>query len=95
MTATDSRNSESIILRRLADVSQADAARATGISESRLSRWKNNEANGGGLSLTETSAVLAALGLHPVLVGADAVTIPAAEYEALRLLARKGLDAAP
>ena len=94
MTAADSRNAESIILRRLADVSQADAARVTGISESRLSRWKNNDANGGGLSLAETAAVLAALGLHPVAVGTEAVTIPAAEYEALRLLARKALDAA-
>lgn len=86
------RSIESAVLRALAERSQVEAARSSGISESRLSRWKSSAPDGGGLFLAEVASVLAALGLAVIPADpGDLVPVPADELRALRLLARKAL----
>lgn len=83
---------ETLLLRALADIGQADVARAAGISDTRLSRWKNAASDGGGLQLPEVAAVFAAMGLTVIDTRpSDVVSLPAREYDALRTLARKAL----
>lgn len=92
--AADARQIETALLRALADTGQTDVARMAGISDTRLSRFKNAAPDGGGLQLPEVAAVVAAMGLS--IVGAapgDLVTVTRAEYDALRTLAAKGLAA--
>lgn len=88
----EARKVESAVLRAFADLSQAEVSRATGISETRLSRFKSDASDGGGLSLPEVAAVLAALGLCVLRASHDElVTLPAEEVCALRTLARRYL----
>ncbi len=85
---TEPRQIESAILRALADQGQATAAQATGISESKLSRFKSD----GGLSLQEVSNLLTSLGLAVIdTASKEVVTIPREEFEALRVLSRRAL----
>lgn len=80
-------------MRSLADHGQDVVAERAGISACRLSRWKNSAGDGGGLHMAEVSAVLAAMNLTIVDCRAsDMVSIPRAEYVALRTLARKGCE---
>lgn len=90
----DARSIETCILRALAESSQAAIASSTGISETRLSRFKSAAVDGGGLQLPEVAAVLAALGLTIFNAQPDEglVTIPAEEFAALRTLALKGIS---
>lgn len=91
--APDARMNETQLLRSLADHGQEAVAERAGLSPTRLSRWKNAASDGGGLQLPEVSAVLAAMNLVIVDCRAsDMVSIPRAEYEALRTLARKGCE---
>jgi len=91
--AADARTVETVLLRALADYGQLEVARAAGISDTRLSRFKNAAADGGGLQLPEVAAVIAALGLSIVdSRPSDMVAMPAAEADALRVLARKALE---
>jgi hypothetical protein len=78
------------VLAALAEVGQKQAAATSGISETRLSRWKSSSAEGGGLTLCEVSEILAALGLQVVPAGAGGVvSIPAEHYNALYVLLRQ------
>ena len=91
--AESARTIETCILRALAEVSQSTIASSTGISETRLSRFKNAAIDGGGLQLPEVAAVLAALGLtiFNAQPSEGLVTIPVDELAALRTLALKGI----
>jgi hypothetical protein len=87
----NARKIESAVLRALAERTQRNAAEAAGLSESRVSRFKGEGADGG-LHLPEVAALLAALGL--CVIDGDAkelATLPRDEYEALRVLARRAL----
>lgn len=89
----DARTIETVLLRALANASQTDIARASGISDTRLSRFKNAATDGGGLWLQEVANVLAALGLSVIDARpSDLITMPAERAEALRVLARSALD---
>lgn len=89
----DARTIESQLLRAFANASQGEIARVAGISDTRLSRFKNAATDGGGLWLAEVANVLAALGLSVVDARpSDLITMPAERAEALRVLARSALD---
>lgn len=93
--AADARNVETLLLRTLADVGQVQVAARAGISDTRLSRFKNAAQDGGGLQLPEVAAVIAAMGLAVIDTRpSDVVSMPTAEVEALRTLARKALGGA-
>lgn len=94
MSAADARSIETEILRALADRGQGAIADAAGISETRLSRWKNHADTGGGLDLEETSRVLAMLGLRvvPAVVGST-MLVNADTWRALHILLREHCDA--
>jgi hypothetical protein len=82
------RQVESAILRALAEHGQATVAGATGISETKLSRFMSD----GGLSLSEVSILFTSLGLAVFDTGnAEVATVPREELNALRILARRGL----
>lgn len=92
--AAQARMIETALLRALAETGQQVVARSAGISDTRISRWKNGAADGGGLQLPEVAAVLAAMGVAVVEAApTDLVTITRSEFEALRTLAAKGLAA--
>ena len=80
---------ESLILRRLAVVHQKTVAAAVGGDETLISRFAAGER---GLKINQLEGAFAAMGLRVVPV--DAVVIGADELNALRVLARKALDAA-
>jgi len=86
------RDIERTILRVLADRGQSATASTAGVSETRMSRWKSESENGGGLNLEETSRVLHALGLRIVADEAGTVTMSAASYAALHVLLRDYAD---
>lgn len=92
MTA-EAREIETTILRALAERGQGATADAVGISETRLSRWKNHADNGGGLDLEEASRVIAMLGLRLVPASVDgAITVPTDAWRALHILVRDYAD---
>lgn len=82
------RQVESAILRALAEQGQSTVAQATGISETKLSRFKSD----GGLSLQEVSHLLTTLSLAVIDTGStEVVTIPRDEFDALKVLSRRAL----
>lgn len=85
---TSTQQVESAILRALAEHGQSAVAQATGISETKLSRFKGE----GGLSLQEVSSLITALDLGVIDTGSrEVVTIPREEFDALRVLSRRAL----
>lgn len=89
----EARNVLAAILRSLERGSQGEIAAAAGLSETRLSRFKNSDLEGGGLHLPEVAAVLAAAGLQVVpAIAGEKQEVATAELDALRLLARKALE---
>lgn len=84
---------EATFLRALAEHGQSAAASATGVSESRLSRWKNADSSqGGGLLLREVAALIDELGLYlGRATDADVVVVSRDDYEAIKTLARRAL----
>lgn len=89
MTTETARNIETTILRALAEHGQRETAEGSGLTTTRLSRWKKDDGNGGGLHLPIVAAVLAELGLAVVDTNDnEMITVPREEYEALRTLAR-------
>ena len=83
-----SRQVESAILRALAEQGQSTVAQATGISETKLSRFKSD----GGLCLQEVAMLLTTLGLAVFDTGSvEVATLPREELNALRVLARRAL----
>lgn len=83
-----SNSVHSLILRRLASVSNSAVGRAIGHDESHISRIAKGER---GIRISELDAFFQALGLRVDEYGGDAVTLPAEEVRAMRVLARKGL----
>lgn len=77
-----------LIMRRLASAKNVDIGRAIGHDESHVSRIMSGER---GVRISEMDAFFRSLGLHVVELGGDAVTLPAEEVRAMRVLARKGL----
>lgn len=93
MSSDGARMIQTAVLRALAEHSQKAVSDGSGISESRISRWKSDALDGGGLHLDETCRVLAALGLAIVDASPmDLVILPRDEHSALRVLARKALS---
>lgn len=89
----DARKIESCVLRALAECGQGEVARRAGISDTRLSRWKNGATDGGGLQLHEVAAALDAMGLVVIQAApGDLVTVPKTYLDALRVLAIEGLS---
>lgn len=89
MTTDTARNIETTILRALAERGQKETAIASDLTTTRLSRWKKDEGNGGGLHLPVVAVVLAELGLAVIdTQDNELVTVPRDEYDALRTLAR-------
>ncbi len=93
MSGAMPREIEAAVLRALAERGQAAIADAAGVSETRLSRWKNHNDNGGGLDLEETARVLSILGLRvvPVAVGIT-INVNADAWHALHVLLRDHCD---
>lgn len=92
MSGENARTIERVILRALADNNLGDIAEATSLSLTRVSRWKNDDTNGGGLNLPAVSEVLSALGLAVIDArNTDLVTTTRDEYQALLVLASVGL----
>jgi hypothetical protein len=84
------RSIEHEVLSAMAEVGQKQAAAVSGLSETRLSRWKSSSSEGGGLTLCEVASVLTALGLSVVPAGAKGVVaMPAEEFAALHVLLRR------
>jgi hypothetical protein len=84
------RSVEHEVLSAMAEIGQKQASAASGISETRLSRWKSSSPEGGGLTLAEVASVLGALGLSVVPAGASGVVaMPAEEFAALHVLLRR------
>ena len=83
--ATDS-TVESMLLRALASVGQRTVAEAVGGDETLISRFASGAR---GLHINQMGPALDAMRLK--IVPADSVSIPVAELEALRTLARKAL----
>ena len=78
-----SRKIESIILQRLADKTQTSVAIEMGISESKLSRMKNDD-------LPEIANLLRCLGLK--VVPDDSLEVSQAELKSIKTLAKKYLE---
>lgn len=92
MSNATSRDIVGQILRALAERGQSATAADAEISETRLSRWKSDDRQGG-LDLTETARVLAALNLRIVPAGPDSIVpIPRETYDALHVLLRDYAD---
>lgn len=92
MSAATSREIVGSVLRALAERGQVATAADADVSETRLSRWKSDERQGG-LDLTETARVLAALNLRIVPASPDAmVALPRETYDALHVLLRDYAD---
>lgn len=93
MNAASAREIVTCVLRALADRGQCATAEAAGLTDTRLSRWKDANSEGGKLDLEQTAAVLAALGLRLVPANPDGVmTIPRETYDALYVLLRDHAD---
>lgn len=83
---------ETSILKTLSEKGQSKASEVSGISETRLSRFKGDCKNGGGLSLGEFAKVLHALGMTVFDASStEVVTVRREELEALKVLARRAL----
>jgi hypothetical protein len=80
---------QSLILRQLAGVKNTTVAQAIGHDDGHVSRIASGER---GLRISELEAFMKSLGLRVVLCDGEMVTMPKAEHEALKTLARKGLD---
>lgn len=92
MAADSARKIESTVMRALADGRQVAVSDATGITQTRLSRWKSADGGqGGGLHLSEVADVMEALGLAVIETAGETVTVAREEYEALRVLAMRAL----
>jgi len=85
----DTRNTEALILRRLATVKNQVVGEAIGHDDSHVSRIAANER---GIRLRELEAFFKALGLRVIECDGATVTLPADELDALKLFARKGLS---
>jgi len=85
----DTRNTEALILRRLATVKNQAVGDAIGHDDSHVSRIAANER---GLRLRELEAFFKALGLRVIECDGATVTLPANELDALKLFARKALE---
>jgi len=85
----DTRNTEALILRRLATVKNQAVGEAIGHDDSHVSRIAANER---GLRLRELEAFFKALGLRVIECDGATVTLPADEFDALKLFARKALE---
>lgn len=92
---------ESVVMRRIALHTQKVVAEAIGVEPSNFSRFKNS--SGHGLQLKKYCELLAFLGIDlSQLIGEEAtdatsdetVTIPRAQFEALRTLAKQALEVA-
>lgn len=81
---------EALLLRRINERTQLQAAKAMGVS---VSTMAGIYAGRKGVTLARLEPFLESLGLQVVDAGhgGDTVTLPAEEYHALRTLARKGL----
>lgn len=79
---------QSLVLRRLASVQYEEVARRLGRDVPHVSRIASGER---GIRIDELDALFDALGISAGEVGGDAVTLPAEEVRAMRVLARKGL----
>lgn len=80
---------ESLILRRASTVKQSNLAAATNRAESHISRILSGD---NGIRINELHTFLDALGLSIVESGDTDVRLSQDEYQALRTLARKGLE---
>jgi hypothetical protein len=90
--AAESRSIESALVRGLSETGLRPVMEQTGISETRLSRFRSGAGDGGGLHLSEVAAVLAAMDLALIdCRPSDLVSVPRAEYDALVTLSRKAL----
>lgn len=84
---------ESMVLKRVAPLTQKKVAESIGVDATNFSRFLNN--SGHRLSFAEFCALFDVLELDVVAPGDDAtVCLPREEYQALRTLARKGLEVA-
>lgn len=84
------RDIEMVVLRAIADKGQKATAERVGMTDTRLSRWKDSKADGGVLDLAETASVLAALGLRVIPVDANGtVTVAYDIWMATNVLARE------
>lgn len=81
-----------LIMRRIAQVTQANVATEIGISKSQMSRIVAGE---NGIALDKMADFLAALGLHLVETRRNdpIVSIPQAQYDALLTMADIGIGA--
>lgn len=85
-----SRNSDADLLRRIAAVTQAEVSRVAGIEKTAVHRIFTGDR---GVTLAELERFVNALGLALVEAdGGDVVSVPKSEFEAMRVLALKGLD---
>ena len=86
--AKTTNNTESLMLRRVAEVTQVKVANTLGRDSSYVSRFF---ARTGGLHIDELEDVFSTLGLKLIQCEEDTVTLPKEQYEALRILAKKGI----
>jgi len=78
-----------LILRQLAGVKNTTVATAIGHDDGHVSRIASGER---GLRINELEAFMKSLGLRVIQCDGEIVSLPKAEHEALKTLARKGLD---
>ncbi|WP_423820867.1 hypothetical protein V5738_11035 [Salinisphaera sp. SPP-AMP-43] len=83
------RNLESAIRERVSRITQCEVARLSGIEKTAIHRLMTGER---GIYLDELHDVLAALGMAIIECDGDLASIPRAEYDALRTLAKRGLE---
>lgn len=84
---------EAMVLKRVAPLTQKRVAEAIGVEPTNFSRFLNN--SGHRLTFAEFCQLLDVLELDVVAPGDDSmVCLPREEYQALRTLARKGLEVA-
>lgn len=90
MVAANANKLQTLVLQRLAISSNREASKAIAVDESKLSRFTTG---GAGLTLEQVAALFEHLGITAA-AGADGdlVTVPRRKYEALRTLAREGLE---
>ncbi|MGT2493096.1 CII family transcriptional regulator [Cupriavidus basilensis] len=82
---------ESAVLSRVAPMTQKRVAELIGVEPTNFSRFLNN--NGHSLSFAKVCQLFEVLELDVVAPGdGNVVCLPRAEYEALRCLAKKGLE---
>lgn len=83
------RNLESALRERISRLSQLEVANRTGIEKTAIHRLVVGER---GIYLDEVHDVLHALGMAAIECDGDLVSLPKAEYDALRTLAKRGLE---